>query len=143
MNKKAEGFVALFIGITIIVLLVAYFAIPIVRQSTAPVSGADTYTKTLTSANETFTLTNTPVVDNTLVVSGLVADTNYTVDYDTATVTFLADVSTNASAYTLNYDYTLSQYLDNTMERGLFALVILALIVGVIFFILNGFGMND
>lgn len=141
MNKKGEGLVETFIAITVVVLLIATFAIPVIKQSTDSNPATESYTKTLTNANETLNLSNTPVVENSLSISGLTVTANYTVDYTLGRVVFLADATTNASAYNLTYEYTLDQYLDNSMERALMAIVILALIIGLIVWIFGQFDL--
>jgi hypothetical protein len=112
---------------------------PIVNSST----GTPTYTEDLTvgsGENQTDTLTQNDLLSGSLSISGLTVTNNYTVSYTTGVVTFVN--GTTAGTYSAEYDYYTATYLDNASERTLMRVVILAFIVGLLFWLFMQFGLG-
>lgn len=140
MNKKGLGYIAPIIMITISILLSAYLLIPQVKDVTDTKSAVQILQDTNATINQTFTLDNTPMVDDSLTITGLTVNTNYTIDYDTATVILLANYSA-INNYTASYEYTSASYLDSASDRALFAVIVLAVIVGLIYGVFSIFNL--
>ena len=142
MNKKAQiGLISSIIMLTIGVVFVAYLFIPQVQESTNTKDASDTLIHTANdTTNKTFTLENTPVVSGSLSISGLTLSTNYTVDYDTAVVTLLANYSATNN-YTAIYEYTGSRYIDSTTDRALMGVLITVAIAGLLYWIARTLGL--
>ena len=140
MNKKAVvGLISVIIGIAIVALLIANFAIPMVKQSTDGIRYSENLIKVNATNNETFNLTQKPVLAASFSITGLTT-ANYSIDYTLARVV-LNDKTAN-NTYSANYQYTTGSYLTNTSERVLFAVIGLALIIGLIAYMFNEFGLG-
>ena len=139
MDKKAEFSIPAILMISIGAILVAYLFIPQVQQSTNTFDGSDSLVKAVYNANETFSLSNTPLVASSLSISGLTLTTNYTVDYNAGTVR-INDVTKNKT-YTAVYEYVSSRYIDSASDRVLYGVLITLAIVGLLYMIARLFGL--
>jgi hypothetical protein len=144
-RKGAVGMVAATITVTLLAILVASLLIPQVQNTTKSQSYTENLVKVNASANEEFTLDKASdgltLETATLSVSGLALTTNYTVNYDTGVVTI--NNVTAAGTYPATYKYYTSTYLDNSAERTLMAIVVLAGIIGLVVLVFRGFGLMD
>lgn len=142
MHKKGEGYVSLIITATILVILVTLVLVPQVKNTTS----AQRYSENLVhddAANDAnFTLSVTDnLVDDSLVIGGdMTEGTNYTVDYDTGIVHFNASYVVNGT-YGVVYNYYSSNYLESTQDRLLMGVVVLAVIIGILWFLFMAFGL--
>lgn len=140
-NKKAqEGMIGFIIVATISVLLLANFLVPQVKTTTELDNGADALVyidDNLT--NQTFTLTNNNLM--TLSIPGIILSTNYTQDLLEGSVIFLNNTNIPDGTYNATYTYKSSSYVDNPGQRALMGVIILAGIIGLIYFMFRGFGL--
>jgi len=139
-SKKGNAYVIGLITVTIMVIFLANILFPQVRNTTQSQNYQEsfTYDPRNDTANVSFSLDKTNL--DVLTISGLTEDTNFTVDYDAGTVTILANTTANAT-YTASYTYFEANYLDNATERTLMAIVILAGIIGALYYIFTIFGV--
>ena len=133
--------IVLIITLTLAVILVASFSLPMVKEKTNTVAYSETLTKINASNEENKTLTYTDIVSSSLSIAGLTITSNYTIDYDTGIVTFVAGSSLNGT-YTASYNYYPSGYLTNSNERNLFGIIGLALIIGLLAWVFMSFGID-
>lgn len=139
LNKKGNGFVLALITGVILVLLVANFMIPVVKDTTTTYSYTDSYARTNNSLNQSTTLTHTPT-SLTSVTNGTITLVNGNYTLSGANLTFM-DNKAPVTTYLINYQYVASNYLTNAGERSLMAVVILGAIVGIVYFLFKVFGL--
>lgn len=142
MDKKGmTGMVMLVVGALLAVILIANVLAPVVDQSRSSQATSESLSRTLATGAETETLskaTSYTLETATLTIAGLTTPANYTVDYSTGVVTW--NVTANGT-YTASYNYYEASYLDNSRDRTLIGLVILASLLGLVYVIFRGFGM--
>jgi predicted PurR-regulated permease PerM len=139
--KKAQlALVGIFITAVLAVVLLAYLLIPVVKGTTDLVSSSDSYARTNNSLNESKTLTHTYGVTVSSVANSTLTlpVSNYTVSG--GVVTFLQDRAPVAT-YTISYTYQNGGYLDDMTNRVLMGLVIIASLLGLIYWLLTALGV--
>lgn len=138
MNKKGEvAFVLTFMVAVLAALLLLYLLFPQVKSTTRTALANEEYTHA--GADNNLTLDSYPVVSGSFSAENLTEGLNYSVlDYNTGRVRFN---NTAAATYTLAYTYKPTNYLDNTSERALMAMVGLAGMLGLAYWLLKVFGL--
>ena len=141
LNKKGSfaiiGGVLVFLIAMIIIVSVA---IPTVKTSTDVTSTTQSLIQNVEPNELNTTLTYSDLETGSLSIAGLTLTNNYTIDYTTGVVTFVAGSSINGT-YTASYNYYADSYLDSTSNRMAFGLVSLVLIFGLVYWIGKLFGM--
>lgn len=141
IKKGNFALVGIFITAVLAVVLLANLLIPTVKSTYYAYPYQESYSRTNNSLNQTATLTQTNVASVTSVGNStltLTSGSNYTVTSNT--VKFLdnkAPVSTYTIAYTA---YSTSTNLTST-ETVLMALVILAGVIGLAYWLFVAFGL--
>jgi hypothetical protein len=143
MNRK--GSLAIFgvlITAVVAIVFITNLLIPQVKGSTQSIAATDSLAYANTSVSQNFTMTNaaSTLEAGTFSIDGLTATTNYTFSYVTGKALILN--GTTVGTYTAHYNYYGSAYFTNTAERALFAVIVLAAILGIIIFLFNGFGLT-
>lgn len=151
-NKKGNVgmMVGTFITAVLAVILIANLLFPTVKSTTDIIPYTDTYNRTNNGANQTATLTHSPVdtiisVANSTGGFALIENTNYTVDKAAGTVTFLDNKvpnGTNGLVYTINYNYQPANYLTSTADRVVMGMVLIAALIGLIYWLFVQFGLG-
>jgi predicted PurR-regulated permease PerM len=146
-NKKGAALIMLFIVAVLAVVLLSYALIPQVKNSVQTQPATYDFTKVgNSSVAQAITLDYFPVDSSTFTVNeSLVNASNYTVNTTTGVVNFTNTANgTGSKSYLIEYDYYTASYLSNAGERALMAVVILAGIIGLIYWLFRGFGLaND
>lgn len=137
-NKKASLGITLLIMATLGVIVLAYIFIPVIKSTTSDLEYSELI-QCSTGENQTDTLTFTTMKSGSLAVEGLTLTDNYTIDYDTGIVSFVN--RTTPGNYSATYNYYSGSYLTDTSDRSLMAVLILLGIMGLIYFIAQGFGI--
>lgn len=141
MNKKGQIVMALLVGV-LAVILIAYLLIPMVKQSTDEQITSESLVKSGNyTIGQNITLSDIPLDNSTLRIEGLSTGSNYTLlSADTGVIYF-----TNAenNTYTAYYSYYHTSYLDGAGERSLFAVVIIAGIIGLLYYLFKATGIID
>jgi len=139
MKKGQVGAtVTVVVGLIIAIVILVNLAFPQVRTLYQAQTATQVLTVHVLGTNTTTTLSNTDLVASGLTVAGLTLTSNYTVDYDAATVKVL-DTTANGT-YTAAYSYYATGYIDSSGTRAMAAVIILALIVGLAVGALKMFG---
>jgi len=145
LNKKAN-FTAVIIGLFVTgILAVIFFTsaiVPQVKDSTNLMNFTESVTKVgAVGAYMTANLTHYPIASGSIGITGLTLTNNYTIiDYNDGTINF---TNTAAAAYDVYYLYEGSSYLDTPAERALFGVVIIAVMIGIAYFLFKGFNLTD
>lgn len=140
MNKKGEAaFVMTFMVAVLAVLLLVYLLVPQVKNTTNSAFATQQYTHA--GADFNLTLANYPILNSSLSIQNLTLNPtgNYTLlDANRGVVRFN---NSAAATYTINYTYYPTNYLTSSTDRNLMTLVILAGLVGLIYWLLKVFGL--
>jgi len=142
MNKK--GNIAIIGGVILLILTIITITavvVPIVKTTNTAQTTSEDIIYVNQSLNQTQILTNTDMESASLSITGLVLNTNYTIDYDTANLTFLD--GTNADTYSVVYSYYDANYQTSATSRTLFGLLIVVLIFGLVYVGAKTFGVLD
>lgn len=137
MNKKGQAVaVGSIITMVIAVILVANLALPQTRSLNNLQTDSDTLEhETNNTANDTYTLAKAGeglvLTSGSLTLAGLTVSDNYTVNYDTGLVTIKNE--TAADNYTATYTYQAANYLTSSSDRALWAVVGLAIVLGLLY----------
>lgn len=130
MNKKGN-MVAGFFLLVLAVILIAYTTLPMLKQTTTSQPYTETLVKTSENGTaETETLTKDDLETGSVTITGLTVNSNYTVNYTAATIRFTANTTNNS--YTAYYNYYAPGYLEDSGDRSLMAVGVLACIIGLL-----------
>jgi len=137
-----------FIVAILSVVLIAYLLIPMVKQSTDTQVSSYEFTKSTNySVAGTITLPNVPLDNSTLRIehsnasASLSTGRNYTLlSTDTGQVSL---TNTNVGTYTAYYSYYHTSYLDTAGQRSLMAVVIIAGIIGLMYWLFKSTGVIE
>ena len=141
MNKKGNmGMISSILILLIALAIITTFAIPIIKNNTESQSYTESLIKINASNEENKTLTYTDMETGSFSISGLTATNNYTIDYTTGVVTFVAGSSLN-DTYTASYNYYEDTYQTSAGNRAVFGLLILVLIFGLVYLAGSMFGL--
>jgi len=138
-NKgQAVGYVAMFVTFTIGALLLANLFIPQTQPLSTLSTTSESLIKVNASANETFTLTHDEI--SSFSIAGLTLTTNYSISDAETGVIILNDDTLN-DTYLASYSYEPDGYSDDAGTRAIAALLGLAAIVGLLYFVFRSFGL--
>lgn len=144
MDKKANSLITGLILLVVAIMLVGAFTIPQIKTAVNSQSYSDSivYQPRNATNNVSFTLTKTTSLQTgSLVITGLVLNTNYTIDYTTGIVKILANTTNNAT-YTASYNYYESNYINtNSTDRALYGFLAVLFIIGLIYATIKIFGL--
>lgn len=142
MNNKAQiAFVSVFVVAVLAILLLANLFIPQVKGSLNYVNHTEEYVKGAGVTN--LTLAYKPLVTGTFAAENLTENPagNYTIlNPGTGLINFN---NTAAATYTITYQYTPANYLTNTAERALWAVLIIAGIIGLVMYLFKAFNLTE
>lgn len=140
MRNKKGSLVMTFIIAVLAVVLIAYLLIPMVKQSTDTQIISENLIKSGNyTIGQNITLTYVPLDNSTLRIDGLSTGSNYTLlSEDTGIIYF---TNTANDTYTAYYSYYHTSYMDASGERALFAVVILAGVIGLLYWIFRSTGI--
>jgi hypothetical protein len=141
MKKNGQlAFVGIFITAVLAIILLANLLIPTVKGSTDLQTYSDSYARTNNSLNQTKTLTYVTGVSITSITNGSLTLTSNNYTLASGVVTFLQN-QVPVSTYTIAYSYQPTNYLTNATERIVMGLVVLAGLIGVIYWLFTAFGL--
>ena len=135
MNKKAmAGLIGTIITGVLAILLIVNLAAPQIKSTTTPSTAAESVVRDDAPNFENVSLT----YDNltSITITGLDAS-NFTTNLSTGVVTF-SNTTINAS-YNSTYSYYADNYIDDSGNRSMMAVILLVLIVGLVAWLFGQF----
>lgn len=140
MKKGNVGvYATIIISFVLAAVILTGIAFPQWRTTTTPQTASDVVAHVQGAGNSEVSLTETDLVSGGLSISGLAVTTNYTVDYENATVTVL-NATTNGTYYAV-YSFYEDGYIESSSSRSLAGVVILLIIVGLAAGLFRMFGL--
>jgi hypothetical protein len=142
-RKGAVGIAAVIIMAVIAIVFTTQLLIPQVKQSVQSSATSENLVYGNTSVNQTYTLAKdaADLEAGSFSITGLTVTSNYTFSYVTGAVKILS--GTGTGTYAAHYNYYESAYFDNAGERALFAVIVIAAIIGIVIFLFRGFGLMN
>lgn len=147
-NKRGQvtALVSIFITAVLAVILIANLLFPTVKGVTNTVLTSEVVNRNQPTIVQNFTLTKVPVdtlvsITNSTGGLALVENTNFTLEKSSGFLNFLVNKSANAN-YTVAYYYQPTNYLTDATNRVLMGMVLLAGLIGLIYWLFVNFGLG-